>query len=230
MTAGSKRNGEQSSSRLPPYRRRHPLPALVLFVILGLIAGVVWINVIHSANDTNANISCNPPDNRSTDAGQVLDHNALDQVKPATPNAVQVRVLNASGQVNQATLVASSLQQYGFSKAADPANDPLYPKDDMTCYGQIRFGANGESAARTLSIVAPCAQLIRDNRPDAKIDLAVGKKFDDVRPTADGRQAISQLASWAASQQPTAGGQMAQPTGTPPVSASLLASARSVQC
>ena len=43
------------------YQRRHARPALVLFGILALVGAFVWIGVIRTAGDVNANISCNEP-------------------------------------------------------------------------------------------------------------------------------------------------------------------------
>jgi hypothetical protein len=161
--------------------------------------------------------------------GTVLPYDALDKVAPAPASDVTVQVYNASTQRGAATQASIQLQQDGFH-VPPAADDPLYPKHDMKCRGQIRFGANGESAARTVSLLVPCTQLVRDNRQDATVDLAIGSNFTTVSPTNQAQQALQQLAQWA-SQHPTPqGGQQAQNSLQPQLNESLLSQAHSTQC
>jgi outer membrane protein OmpA-like peptidoglycan-associated protein len=224
-------------SRKPLYRRRRPWPALVLFVILSVVAGYVWVKVIHTSDDIDAAVRCNPPGAAPTagaqpapNPGQALAHDALDKTTPVAASQAQLRVFNASKQLNQASIVATAFAQYGFTKAAEPSNDALYPAGDMSCRGQIRFGPNGASAARTLSIIEPCAELVRDDRQDTTVDYAVGKRFDQVKVNPDAKQVLDELATWAQKQPPRQGGQLAQPAAQPPVGADLIDAARNVHC
>ena len=59
-----------------------------------------------------------------------------------------------------------SSASYGYASAPDVqvGNDPVYVDQNMQCHGQIRFGANGLAAASALWLVAPCAELIEDQR------------------------------------------------------------------
>lgn len=188
--------------RTTGYRRRKPLPALAAFIVLCVVAGVVWVTVFDSKDVAADRTSCNGPvaaaDSDSTGAadtgsgsdddgsakqpGTNLDNDALDNVAPAEPGGVKVRVLNAGGQRGQAGLVTLALKQLGFQPAAAPGNDPFYPKGQLRCDGQIRFGPDGAAAARTLSLVDPCAQLVRDDRQDATVDFAIGTMFHDATP------------------------------------------------
>ena len=95
---------------------------------------------------------------------------------------MRVTVLNAGGQRGQGQLAAVELGDLGIGEAAPPDNDRLYPNQDMACVGQIRFGPAGVSAARTLSLVVPCAELVQDDRRDATVDLALGSDFRDIAP------------------------------------------------
>jgi LytR cell envelope-related transcriptional attenuator len=234
------------SSGLSRYRRRRPLPALVLFVILAVGAVFVWAKVLNTANDVDLAIRCNAPGNvipsssappadpavppvEAPKLGNVLAHDALDRTDPAPAGDVQFRVFNASTQRNQARFVATTLTELGLKQAAEPDNDPIYLAQDMTCRGQIRFGAPGARAARTLSLIEPCLELVRDERQDATVDIAVGKKFDEVKPNHDARKVLDQLEDWAAQQPEQTGGQAAE-AGVPTVSASNLAAARDVHC
>ena len=115
----------------------------------------------------------------------------MTQVQPARLADARVRVLNASGQGGQAATVADSLRDLGFA-APTAANDPIYTGTRLTCLGQIRFGPTGRAAAAALWVVAPCAELFEDQRPDDGVDLALGTYFSEL---ADGDQVSAMLAS-----------------------------------
>ncbi|PRY30283.1 envelope integrity protein Cei [Umezawaea tangerina] len=239
------------NSGLSRYKRRRPLPALILFVVLAVGAIFVWAKVLDTANDVDAAIKCNSPGNVVASAssvppvdpaappaapvaeapklGSVLAHDALDRTDPAPVSDIQFRVFNASTQRNQARFVATTLTELGLKQAAEPDNDPVYPAQDMTCRGQIRFGAPGAGAARTLSLIEPCLELVRDERQDASVDIAIGKKFDEVKPNHDARKVLDQLASWAEQQPEQGGGQVAE-ASSPTLVASNVAAARDVHC
>lgn len=177
-----------SSGRMRGYRTRRPMRALLLVVILSTAAGLVWLSVLHQPDN-----GCQSPE--PTAAGQIvsgqrLPSDGLDAVPPAPPQFTRVRVLNANGRPGDATVVDGALAQLGFASTTAPANDPLHPDLDLRCYGEIRFGAAGQAAARTLSLVVPCAELVRDVRPDSGIDLALGTKFLAVRPNGAARTAL----------------------------------------
>ncbi|KAA2254941.1 LytR family transcriptional regulator [Solihabitans fulvus] len=235
--------GSSGQSR---YRRRRPLPALVVFLILGVVAVFVWVKVLDKANNVDEAIKCNTPGSAPASAapsgtpaapgtpqpklGQALGHTALDKTDPAAPVDVHFRVLNASTQRNAATFAATTLTELGFQQAANPDNDPIYTAADLGCRGQIRFGPNGAAAARTLSLVEPCTELISDDRQDATVDLAVGKKFDEVKASTNARQVLEQLSSQAAKQPNQQGGQLADASSHPSVAPSLLQAAHDVHC
>lgn len=233
------------SSGVSRYRRRRPLPALVILVVLGIVAVFVWAKVLHKAADVDAAIRCNSPGPAPTSSanpapsgapaptsaapapkpGQVLPHDALDRTDPAAPGEVSVRVFNGSTQRNVARFATTTLTDLGFKQAGEPDNDPVYPAQDLNCRGQIRFGANGAGAARTLSLVEPCTELVRDDRQDATVDLALGKKFDELKPSAEARRVLDELTAGAAKQPAQQGGQLAE-GGHPTVSSESVQAAR----
>jgi hypothetical protein len=224
------------------YRRRKPIPAIVIVIVLGVAAVFVWTKVISKASDVDAAVAC-PPAGSQTSASAAatpspkpkagtdtaLPYNALDKIAPEPATDVRVRVYNASTSRGAATQASNQLTQAGM-QVGPPGNDPLYPNGDMSCLGQIRFGANGESAARTVSLLVPCTQLVRDNRQDASVDLAIGKDFTGVAPNSDAQQAIHQLATWATQHPAPKGGQQSQAAVLPKLSSTLLANAHSDQC
>lgn len=119
-----------------------------------------------------------------TSLGAYADHSSLANVRPANPSTVLLTVFNASSVRGQAKAVADELRAAGFESMLASGNDPLYPASDLNCVAQIRFGAAGAAAARTVLLVAPCAQLVVDSRVDDSVDLALGGRYiyDSVSP------------------------------------------------
>ncbi len=171
------------------YRRRHLLPMGLLVLVLAVAGILTWIVVF--ANSTSTSVtSCNTP---AAGGGSVQSRTALDSTPAASPADTAVRVLNGAGQRGSAQLAAVELGELGIPEAAPPDNDPLYPAQDLSCVGQIRYGPDGASAARTLSLVVPCAELVEDNRPGAAVDLALGSDFRDITPSQGVTQALKAL-------------------------------------
>ena len=175
-----------------------------------------------------------PPPAAGPVPGEVLPAGALANVAPVPPSAVKVRVLNAGGQRGQANLVAAQLGDFGFAQAAPPTNDPLYPDGDMVCTGQLRFGQAGQGAASTVALLVPCAELVRDERADDTVDVAVGTAFGDVNPGRAVRDVLDQLAASGsgppAPATPTPPRATRPPPATPVVDAATLAAAREATC
>ena len=213
----------------PPYRRRSARPVAVVLGVLTVMVVVTWTTVFSNAREAPAGTVCPPPS--AAPAGQPQfgapqPSTALDQVAPAAPATVRIRVLNGGGQRGQANLVASQLGDLGFTEAADPVNDPFYPNGNLNCRGNLRYGPNGSAAARTVSLVLPCLALVKDNRADDSVDVAVGVLFGEVNASKAAKDALRQLGS--PSGQATAGGNGAVPT--PTLDPELLARARAARC
>ncbi|HWR47313.1 MAG TPA: envelope integrity protein Cei [Pseudonocardiaceae bacterium] len=196
--------GGSSSAGVNGYPARRPMRAVLLAVILSTAAGLVWFSVLHQTesgcpsrrveNPGVENPSADPAATAAATSSQRLPANGLDTVPPAPPQFTRVQVLNANGVRGEATIVDGALAQLGFAPTTTPANDPQYPAFDLHCYGEIRFGAAGQAAARTLSLAVPCAELVRDGRPDATVDLALGTKFIALQPNDTARTALLDLA------------------------------------
>ncbi|MDQ0380207.1 envelope integrity protein Cei [Amycolatopsis thermophila] len=200
--------------RSRPYRKHRPLPALIVFGVLGLVAMFIWVRAITTKTDINEALRCDPPPTPPPGMTYTnLDYTALDGTAPLPADRIALKVLNASGKRGQAAITTESLRQLGFTQIAPPENDPAYAEKEAACRGQVRFGDNGSAAARTVSLVVPCVALVRDDRPDASVDLAIGSGFGDVIPTQAARDILAQLQTWS-SQQGDDGGE--QSAATPP--------------
>jgi len=214
-----------------PYRKRRPLPALIVIAVLGIGAIFVWINAISDTTSIDEAIRCEPaatppPGSTYTSVG----HAGLDDANPVPPDKVAVRVLNASGARGQASITTEAVRQLGFTQVGVPENDPAFQVREANCNGQIRFGENGVTAARTVSLIAPCVELIRDDRQDASVDLVIGAGFGDIRPRPEARQVLQQLSEWSSRHQGTGGDEQASGGQSPTVDAELIAKARQVSC
>jgi hypothetical protein len=208
-----------------PYQRRRRTPVAVVLSVLAVLAAVTWTVVLVNAGGGGSATSC-PGPAAGPPPGDVLAGDALDGVAPVPPTAVAVLVRNAGGQRGQANLVAAQLGDLGFTEAAPPDNDPFYPDGDLDCVGQIRFGPAGEAGASTLALVLPCAELVRDDRADAVVEVSVGTAFGDVDPGRAASDALDQLAA------PSSGtdADPEAPAAPPTVDPATLSDARDTAC
>lgn len=220
-------------ARNRPYQRRRRAPLLIVVAVLAVAAGVTWATVLNKTGAASGATSC-PRPAAGPPPGEVVTQASLAKVSPAPPSTVKVRVFNAGGQRGQANLVAAQFSDFGFAQAAQPTNDTFFPDGDMTCTGEIRFGQAGQAGASTVALLVPCAELIRDGRPDDSVDVAVGTTFGDLNPGHAVRDALDQLGAsgsgsdGAANADPAAGSPPTQ--GAPVVDPATLAAARASAC
>jgi hypothetical protein len=144
-------------------------PASTTASTTGSTAGSVTGSTAASTTASSAQVT--------TSLGTFTDPNTLASIRPADPSNIPLRVLNASDVTGQAKTVTDELRDAGFTAIGQQANDPLYPAWDLRCYGEIRYGYAGLAEARTVLIVAPCAQLVLDDRADNSVDLSLGKLY-----------------------------------------------------
>lgn len=163
-----------------PFRRRNARPAIALLVVLLVATAMVWIVVLTRPAEVHEATACNPPPEQPDPAqphlGTAVSRSTMINVAPAKLADTKVRVLNASGRGGQAADVSGALRDLGFAQPT-AANDPVYAKTRLTCQGQIRFGEAGQAGAAAVWLVAPCAELYRDDRTDDSVDLAIGTEF-----------------------------------------------------
>lgn len=186
----------------------------ILFVVAALVlGGVVWATAL-GGDDVATQAAACPLTPAAEDAGlRDESADALDEVEPAVLGDTRVRVLNANGQSGQAGAVAAQLAELGFQPAGEnpTGNDPVYAQD-LECHGQIRYGESGEANARSLSLAAPCMQLVADGREDSSVDLVLGTIFSRLSDSTAGIASLDELK-----------------VGRQPISTELEA-ARSVSC
>ncbi|WP_040797244.1 envelope integrity protein Cei [Nocardia higoensis] len=208
------------------YPRRRPRAWLIMLGVLALICSIVWIKALTTENTDTTAMACNSPSPATEPGaepapalGQRVGASWLRDVDPAALAESRVRVLNANNQRGQAAHVASRLGDLGFASTPDTqyGNDPIYTNGDLECTGQIRFGVNGRPAAASVQLVAPCAELIEDQREDDTVDLVLGSLFRDVQPNTDAEEVLRALKNPA-------------PGDSPKIDIDLLAAARTAHC
>ncbi len=190
-----------------------------MFAVLAVVSMIIWVVALNRPPDVTEAAPCNPPaDNTTSDPtqsklGEQMTRAAMTEVGPAKLADTKVRVLNASGQGGQAAEVAGQLRDLGF---ADPTaeNDPLYTNNRLACQGQIRFGPAGRAGAAAVWLVAPCAELYQDQRPDNTVDFAIGSEFTELARSDDAEAVLSSL----------------RPEATQPADPGLIAKIHSAAC
>jgi hypothetical protein len=209
--------------RTSAYQRRTARPVTLLVTVLAAVTVITWSMVLLNTSDAPNGSVCPAPAQPGAARITPIEKTTLEQTAPVAPSTVRIRVLNGGGQRGQANLVATQLGELGFTEAAEPTNDPLYPDSNLTCRGNIRFGASGAAAARTVSLAVPCVPLVRDSRTDDSVDVAVGNTFGEVNPGKPARDALDQLSGPSGSADDDS-----QPT--PAVDQELLTKATDVPC
>lgn len=111
----------------------------------------------------------------------------LGQRLPA-PEDIDVAVLNAGAEDGSATTTSQDLAERGFV-ISRVANDPAGRLDDAAA--EVRFGPKGKAAARRLAAEFPDVVLVRDDRTDRSLDLALGPGYEGLAPVEEVEQALA---------------------------------------
>ena len=174
------------------FRLRSPYALFVIVVIV--LGALVWAAALRGDDAATQAVACPLPPAAEEAGLEEESVDALDQVAPALLADTRIRVLNANGQSGQAGAVAAELAERGFQPAGSDAigNDPVYGQA-LECHGQIRYGEAGRAAARSLSLAAPCMQLVTDGRTDGTVDLALGTTFSRLSDSTAAVGALDEL-------------------------------------
>lgn len=107
---------------------------------------------------------------------------ALVPLPPPPPGAFRLNVYNTTFRAGLAGDTAKELKARGFH-VASVGNDPQ--RAFMTEPGMLRFGEDGEPAARRVALQVKGVKMVRDNRKDSSVDLVLGSGFVKLRPKAE---------------------------------------------
>ena len=103
------------------------------------------------------------------------------RLKPI-PSEVKVNVYNTTYKTGLAKTVADDIAGRGF-KVKDVSNDPQRTMQLGTAV--IRYGEQGDLAAALLMGHVPGAQLVKDDRLDATVDLVIGNAYTALTPSSE---------------------------------------------
>ncbi|WP_231134961.1 LytR C-terminal domain-containing protein [Motilibacter deserti] len=171
-------------------RRGRARGALVAVLVLALLAGVGyagWWAYDRWQDDPEAGqagstgpvaaSSCSPSQGPvpSPSAGSATAS------VPVPARQITVNVFNATTKAGLAAAVSTQLEARGF-RIGTVGNDPAGRPVKGTA--QVRSGATGAAAARTLAAHVAGAQLASDKRPGATVDLVIGNAYSRLRPAA----------------------------------------------
>jgi hypothetical protein len=154
---------------------RRPLPALAFLLALTILTSIVWWRVLHRADDTKSAKATPSSQQRACGVSAPL---------PA-PRSVSVQVLNGSGRDGLAGQVSNQLKARGFA-TSKPDNGTLLPG-----VAEIRYGTAGRAGATLLAYYLPGAKLVSVTRPDARVDITLGKAFTALANPAAVNKAIA---------------------------------------
>jgi hypothetical protein len=116
-------------------------------------------------------------DNRTNPSVDVVigSHFSLIPVPPPAPSRVTVNVLNAFVIPGTASDVAKMLRKRGFHTAKIGNTSDYYPDNAVI----IRYGLQGDPAARRLALQFKNAKMEQDGRKGATVDMVIGSKWAD---------------------------------------------------
>ncbi len=157
----------ESGSSLRARKRRRT--AITLLIAVALLAGAFYYASSYFKKQPTAAAACATA-TRTTPA-------------PAAPGAapqpgqITVNVYNATGRPGLAGDAAKIVKGRGFV-VGTVGNDPA--KKQIAGTAEVRYGKNGEAAAKVVSALVAGAAPVTDARADASVDLVLGNAFTAV--------------------------------------------------
>ncbi len=155
---------ESGSSQRARKRRR---TAITLLIAVALLAGAFYYASTYFKKQPTAAAAC-PSVTQTTPAVQ--------GAAPA-PGQITVNVYNATGRGGLAGDAAKIVKARGFV-VGTIANDPARKQIPGTA--EVRYGKNGEAAAKVVGALVAGAAPVTDARADASVDLVLGNAFTTV--------------------------------------------------
>jgi LytR cell envelope-related transcriptional attenuator len=98
------------------------------------------------------------------------------------PREITLNVYNTTFRTGLASVVAKDFKRRGF-KVKDVSNDPLKTLQMGTAL--IRYGEEGDLAAKIVAQHVPQATLLKDDRAGTKVDVVIGNAYTALVPQAE---------------------------------------------
>lgn len=178
----------RSSGIRPQPRRRRPVWGIVAAVVAGMAIlfgvgfGVSWFV---KSRTTPAPVAV---PSASATAGACVQATVIPAQELPAAGEVVVNVYNGTKKQGLAAKTADVLRTVGFT-VKKVANAP--DGTPVTGVAELRYGPKGESGARLLAYYLPGARLVPIDRTGKRVDVVLGKQFDNVADEAEVAAALA---------------------------------------
>ncbi len=158
--------------------RRRRRTAITLLVVVALLAmAFYYASTYFKSNRPGAAAAC---PTATVTPGATTAVPAAAGAVPA-PGQITVNVYNATGRNGLAGDTAKLVKERGFV-VGTVANDPA--KKSIAGPAEVRYGKNGEAAAKVVVGLVAGSTPVGDARADASVDLVLGSAFQSLVPAA----------------------------------------------
>lgn len=145
-------------------RRRRERRSMAILAFCGLlVVGAIVFAVAFVSQPTTSSGPC---------------PNGTVSVAPPAQSLFVTNVYNAGGPAGTAARAATALKSHSLQPGVI-GNDPL--GKTISGVGEVRFGPDGESAAKKyVAVYVPGATLVNDGRDGDSVDVVLGKQFPTI--------------------------------------------------
>lgn len=167
--------------RAPQTRR--PVPALIFIAALVVLAGIVWLRVLHTGGDKHHHAVALPPcPSVSPTPTPTPTLSALHSLP--LPRDVHVVVLNSTNRSGLAATTAHALHKDGFAIAKVDNDTKQYGGHGLIAgAAEIRYGSAARAAAALLSYYLPGATLVPSSSDARSVIVSLGSRYHSLTAT-----------------------------------------------
>jgi len=162
-------------TRAPQTRR--PLPALIFIAALVVLAGVVWLRLLHTGSDKHHHSAALPPCPSVSPTPSPTPSLPALKVLPL-PHEIHVLVLNSTDRSGLAATTAHRLDKDGFTIAKVDNDTKKYGGHGLIAgVAEIRYGTAARAEAALLSYYLPGATLVPSDSNATTVTVALGQQY-----------------------------------------------------
>lgn len=162
--------------------RKRRRTAITLLIVLAMLVGAFYYAAEYWKNPGRSS-AAGCPTATATATGTAAPPGAPTPAAAPAPGQITVNVYNATNRAGLAGETAKEMKARGFV-VGTVANDPQ--KKSISQPAEVRFGKNGEAAAKVILALVPGAATAGDARADASVDLVLGNGFKSLAPAPPG--------------------------------------------
>lgn len=156
--------------------RKRRRTAVTLLIVLAMLVAAFYYAAQYWKSPGRSSAAGCPT---ATATGTAAPPGAPTPAAAPAPGQITVNVYNATNRAGLAAETAKEMKARGFV-VGTVANDPQ--KKSVSQPAEVRFGKNGEAAAKVVLALVPGAATAGDARADASVDLVLGNGFKSLAP------------------------------------------------